>query len=109
MRLRPLIALPLLLPALAQCGGSILPPYQTVPATLTKAQQQSITAGGAVPTQIGICYDALTTNADQVRSLAAQGCGPDTVPRPIDRDFSLTNCPIFQPARATFACMAKTP
>jgi len=105
---RPLVILALLLLALTQCG--ILPPYATVPKTLSKAQLEAIkSSDGTVPSQIGVCYDALTTTAEQVRSIAEQTCDPGTVPRAIDRDYSLGNCPLLQPGRVTFACLAKTP
>jgi hypothetical protein len=107
MRLSRSLA-PLLLPlALLQCG--MLAPYATVPATLNKAQQPTPAPGETLPTHIGVCYNAFTTTAAEVRSIAAQNCDPGSVPRAIERDLSLTNCPIFIPARATFACMAKVP
>lgn len=103
---------PLLLPLmLAQCGGGggVLPPFETVPIALSKAQQQAASAAGKPPTRIGICYNTFTTTAAQVRSLAEQACEPGTLPRPVERDFELSNCPLLQPARATFACVAKAP
>jgi len=99
MTSRQLLAL-LLLPALARCGET-LPPYQTVAAPLTPAQREpSITQ----PTLVGVCYNALTTTAEAVLSIAREGCPAGTVPQPEGRDYSLIFCPLFQPARATFAC-----
>ncbi|MGO8921114.1 MAG: hypothetical protein ACLQJR_34950 [Stellaceae bacterium] len=107
MRLSRSLA-PLLLPlALAQCG--ILAPYQTVPATLTKSQRAPVPAGGTAPTLIGVCYNTFTATAEQVRAIAEQACEPGTVPHAFERDFKLINCPLLQPARVTFACMAKAP
>jgi len=83
----------------------MLPPYETVPLAATKAEQQAVSAAGTPPTRIGICYNALTTTAEQVRAVAAQSCEPGTVPHPVQRDVSLSNCPLLQPARATFACI----
>lgn len=107
MRLARSLA-PLLLPlALLQCG--MLAPYATVPMTFNKAQQPTPAPGETVPTHIGVCYNAFTTTADEVRVIAAQNCDPGTVPHAVERDLSLTNCPILIPARATFACVAKAP
>jgi len=104
--LRPLLTLVLL--ALTCCSG-VLPPYETIPAPLSKVQLDSVSKAGAPPALIGVCYDSLTTTAEQVRTIAAQSCDPATMPLPVERDFSLMNCPLFQPARATFACVAKKP
>lgn|SRR5512136_383547 len=88
----------LLLASLASCSGW-LPPYETVPA---KAHRGATNTG----TRIGVCYNTLTTTAEQVRVIAMQSCDPGSVPHPVERDLSLDNCPLFQPARATFVCTA---
>jgi hypothetical protein len=107
--MRRLLAPPLLLLALVRCSGD-LPPFETVPASLDKKQQQAIAiAGGTIPTTIGVCYNTFTTTPAQVRAIAAQACGTGTVPHAIERDFQLVNCPVLEPARATFACLPKTP
>lgn len=108
MRLSRSLAALLLPLALARCSG-MLPPYETVPLAATKPEQQAATTAGTPPTRIGVCYNALTTTAAQVRAVAAQSCGPGTVPLAVERDLSLMNCPLLQPARATFACVAKAP
>ena len=90
----------LLLLGLTRCGGA-LAPYETVPPPLTKAQQS---ADGAQPTRVAVCYNAWTTTAAEVRALAARSCDPGTAPKPVARDLTLGNCPVLQPARATFAC-----
>ncbi len=108
MRCRRLLAPPLLLLALAHCKGD-LSPYETTPVSLNKAQTKSISTGDATPTTFGVCYNALTTTAAEVRAIAAQGCGAGTLPHAIERDFQLNSCPLLQPARATFACLPKTP
>lgn len=82
---------------LAACSGT-LPPFETVPPALHKGDDAQVT-------RVSVCYNALTTTAEQVRAIASQSCGPDTTPRPVERDFSLRNCPLLQPARATFACV----
>lgn len=86
----------------------MVPPYETVPLPASKPEQQADTiAGTTPPTRIGICYNAFTTTADQVRAIAVQSCEAGTVPRPVQRDLSLSNCPLLQPARATFACIPR--
>jgi hypothetical protein len=90
----------LLLLGLAQCEGD-LPPYETVPPALTSAQQK---AAGTQPTRVAVCYNAMTTTAADVRALAARSCEAGTAPKPVARDLTLNNCPMLQPARATFAC-----
>lgn len=105
MRLSRSLAALLLPLALARCSG-MLPPYETVPVALTKADQQATATTDTPPTRIGICYNALTTTAEQVRAVAVQSCEPGTVPRAEQRDLSLGNCPLLQPARATFVCTA---
>jgi hypothetical protein len=98
MMSRPLAAL-VLLAALAGCEGDRLPPFETVPPPLTKAQQKA-----TQPTRVAVCYNSLTTSATAVLAIAAQSCDAGTVPKPVGRDFNLNNCPLFEPARATFAC-----
>jgi hypothetical protein len=83
----------LLLLVLTQCGGDLLPPYETVPPPVR-------TQG----THVAVCYNALTTSAAAVRAVAAASCGADMVPHPVGHDLSLSNCPLLLPARATFAC-----
>jgi hypothetical protein len=90
----------LLLLGLTQCEDT-LPPYETVPPALSKAQQK---AGGTPPTRVAVCYNAWTTTAAQVRALAARSCATGTAPKAMARDFTLNSCPMLQPARATFAC-----
>jgi hypothetical protein len=90
----------LLLLGLAQCDGA-LPPYETVPPALSSAQQK---AGGTQPTRVAVCYNALTTTAAEVRALAARSCDAGTAPKPVAHDLTLNNCPMLQPARATFVC-----
>jgi hypothetical protein len=108
MRYRRLLAPPLLLLALAQCRGD-LSPFETTPVTLDKAQVKAISIGDAAPTTIGVCYNSFAATAAEVRAIAATACGADTVPRPVERDFQLSTCPLLQPARATFVCLPKTP
>jgi hypothetical protein len=90
----------LLLLGITQCEGT-LPPYETIPPALTSAQQK---AGGAQPSRVAVCYNAMTTTAAEVRAVAARSCEAGTEPKPLARDLSLNYCPILQPARATFTC-----
>jgi hypothetical protein len=108
MRARHFLITLLLLPALAACRDT-LSPYETTPVTLEKAQVDAISTGATPPDTIGICYNSLFDTVAQVRAVAEKACGPDTVPQAIERDFRLSHCPILQPARATFACLSKTP
>lgn len=94
-------ALPLLvLLGFTQCEGT-LPPYETVPPALSKAQQKT---AGTKPVRVAVCYNAWTTTAAEVRALAARSCASGTAPKPVARDLTLNNCPVLEPARATFAC-----
>ena len=100
MRLaRPAAALLLL--ALAACGDT-LPPYETPPPPLTRAEA---TSADASVLRVAVCYNAWTTTAARVRAVAAVSCGAGTVPHPLARDLSLNTCPLLLPARVTFACV----
>jgi hypothetical protein len=92
-------ALPLLLViGLARCG-EWLPPFETVPLPASPGD-----SSGAM--RVGVCYNFLTTTADEVRGIAAASCGPSTTPQPTERDVSLNYCPLLTPTRATFTCAA---
>jgi hypothetical protein len=88
------IAVAALLTGLVQCG--VLPPFETVTPP-AKGEAADFT-------RVSVCYNSLTTTADQVRAIAADSCGAETTPRPLERDLTLTNCPLLEPLRATFAC-----
>jgi hypothetical protein len=93
----------LLLLALTQCSD-FLPPYETAPPPLTLPEQRAAAASGG-DNRVAVCYNALTTSAARVLALASASCGAGMVPRALGRDFQLSNCPLLQPARATFACV----
>lgn len=82
--------------ALAQC--SVLPPYETSPAAPAKGRPDP-------SSRVAVCYNSLTTNAAAVRAIAANACDPGTTPKPVDHDMSMSNCPLFEPLRATFSCI----
>ena len=90
----------LLLPGLAQCG--VLPPFETQQPPLTKAETD---VPGGPPPRVSVCYNALTASAAQVLAVATAGCDPGTTPHAQERDYNLMNCPLLQPARATFVCL----
>ena len=93
------VVLAALLAGLAQCGrpASVLPPFETVAPTAKNAP------GNAAP-RVSVCYNSLTTTAEQVRAIAAESCGAETKPRPLERDLTLAHCPVLEPLRATFTC-----
>jgi hypothetical protein len=98
-RFRPAI---LLLVTLASCEGGVLPPYETIPPPLSRAEKKE-TGDKPLP-RVAVCYNRFTTSAEAVLALAKASCDPGTTPKPVRRDFSLNNCPILEPARATFVC-----
>ena len=93
------VVLAALLAGLAQCGrpASVLPPFETVTPTVKNA------AANVAP-RVSVCYNSFTTTAEQVRAIAADSCGAETMPRPLERDLTLAHCPILEPLRATFTC-----
>jgi hypothetical protein len=86
--------------ALARCG--VLPPFETLPPTLTKAEEQ---IPGGPPQRVAVCYNALTTTAAKVRAIAEAECAAGTSPRAAGRDLALSYCPLLQPERVTFLCL----
>jgi hypothetical protein len=93
------IVLAALVAGLAQCGrpASVLPPFETV-APVVKNEPANASL------RVSVCYNSFTTTADQVRAIAADSCGAETTPRPLERDLTLAHCPVLEPLRATFAC-----
>ncbi len=81
---------------LTGCGW--LPPFETVPPPAPAGQSEA--------NRVAVCYNWLTTTKEQVRGVAAQSCGPGMTAERVDRDVTLNFCPVFTPARATFACRA---
>jgi hypothetical protein len=89
----------LMLLGLAGCG-EWLPPFETVPLP-APAEDKS----GAI--RVGVCYNFLTTTAEEVQGVAAASCGPTATAQPLERDISLNYCPVLTPTRATFTCAAR--
>ena len=98
---RALFAIALLV-TLAACGSGILPPFETIPPPLSKAEKKA--AGDKPLPRVAVCYNMFSTSAQAVLALAKESCDPGTTPKPVQRDLTLNNCPILQPARATFIC-----
>jgi len=91
-------ALALLLPLLLAGCSSPLPPYETLPPA-NPAQDDSL--------RIALCYNGLTTSDEQLRSVAAESCGPGMQPQPAGHELiNLNHCPLLMPGRATFTCTA---
>jgi hypothetical protein len=80
--------------SLARCNGW-LPPFETVPPQAS---------GESEAMSVAVCYNALTASPEQLLAIAAASCGPGPAPQPAGRDITLSYCPLFTPARATFAC-----
>ncbi|HUH83363.1 MAG TPA: hypothetical protein VLX85_02070 [Stellaceae bacterium] len=98
-RFVPLFAL---LVTLAACGTAVLPPYETIPPPVSRAERKD--SGETPPPRVALCYNTFTTSAHALLALAKESCDPGTTPKPLERDFDLNNCPILEPTRATFAC-----
>ena len=96
MRLFRHAALITLVPALLSCSGS-LPPFETVPPAPRAGED-------ANATRVAVCYNTLTTSAEDVLAIASRSCGVGAKPRAVEHDYSLDNCPLLQPGRATFVC-----
>ena len=96
MRLIRLVLLGPALLSLAQCSGW-LPPFETVPPPASADSEA---------TRVAVCYNALTASPEQLLGVATASCGAGATPRPVGRDLTLSYCPLFTPARATFACAA---
>lgn len=99
---RQAAAAALMLAASGMLGGcSTLAPYETVP-----LPPKPKATDAAIP-RVGICYDFLASSAAKVAAAGQDACGPGTAAKRIDTDYSLMNCPLLLPGRATFACTPK--
>jgi len=91
-------ALGLLLLTASLCGCGALDPYPTVP----RATQPGQPAGA----RVAVCYNTMKSTLAQLQSEAQHECAANTVAEPVDTDWSMQNCPLLLPARATFVCTA---
>ena len=89
----------LLLLAVAIAGCSGFTPCPVPP--------RGLEAGEKNPgTRVAICYNGLKTTPEDVQKLGLEECrnnGGTTV-APLGTDYSIDNCPLMTPARATFLC-----
>jgi hypothetical protein len=85
---------------LAAGGCSALTPFATSPLPVPKG----VTEPGP---RVAICYNGMKTSQEQVQLLAEAECDSGSVAEPVDTDYRLDNCPLVEPARATFVCKPK--
>ena len=99
MKIPRTIAAPLVV-GIALAGCSALQPYPTYPAAALPGETDT-------GPRVAICYDALVSTLDEVRTAAQRECAPDTEVSSVGTDWYMTYCPILLPARATFVCAPK--
>lgn len=92
-------ALLLLAAAAGLAGCSAMDPFPTY------ADPAPAGAAEAGP-RVAICYDSLASSLDEVRAAAQRECPAGTGARPLATDWTMQNCPVLLPARATFVCAA---
>lgn len=82
---------------LAGCGP-VLPPSGAYPEPPAKGEKDPLE-------RVAVCYNTLTTTAEEVLAIAEGDCPRDTKPEFVDLDYGLDYCPVLTPARATFHCI----
>ncbi len=82
---------------LAGCSG--LDPYPTEPRPPVRG------AGADIP-RIGICYNALFSDPEEVRAAASESCARFGMAELVEQDMRLA-CPLLTPTRATFQCVPR--
>ena len=82
-------------------AGAPAPGMPTGPRAALKGQ------GESVP-RVGVCYNAMFTNPDEVRAVAEEACTGIGKPQLVEQDMRLA-CPVLTPVRATFACVQPEP
>ncbi len=80
--------------ALAGCA-----PFATVP--------QAAGKGEPAGPRVAICYNPLTSASPEVEKSAQLQCPAKRAATRVATDWRLNFCPLFLPARATFACAAE--
>lgn len=79
---------------------SLRPSPTTSPGALEKALQDSLAA------PISVCYSKATTTPEEIIKAATKSCaGPDARLVLYGQDGLPNDCPLLQPARATFLCV----
>jgi hypothetical protein len=76
--------------------GSFVAPFEGIP----HAPPAGVTEAGP---RVAVCYNAMFTTAQDVRRVAEEACGPDTIPQPAGQEMRLM-CPLMTPVRANFIC-----
>ena len=92
------VAMIILFLALSACGLDSLAPSEAVPAAAPKRDARQ---------HVAFCYTSETTTPRQLQDLARAACGAGFAPRFVASEYSLSACPLLQPARVTFACERK--
>jgi len=90
---RLLLSLCALLPSAC---GSLVEPFEGIPRQPTPG---TIEAG----LRVAVCYNAMFSKPQDVRRIALEACGPNTIPQPARQDIRLS-CPLLTPVRAIFVC-----
>jgi len=84
----------------ALTGCSALQPYPTYPADALPGETDT-------GPRVAICYDALVSTLDEVKTAARQECAANTEAASVRTDWQMQYCPLLLPARATFVCAPK--
>lgn len=90
----------LLAAAFGLAGCSAFDPYPTYPQQATASEKDA-------RARVAICYDAIVSSGAEVQKAAQGECAPNTHAIRVETDWKLDFCPLFLPARATFACDPK--
>lgn len=96
-----LIPLALLVLQLAACGAT--EPY-VYKANEFDRDRPSFNRSPADPSEVGICYNGMTTTPEKIRALAEEHCQAYGK-RARLADEVLASCPLLTPAGAMFRCV----
>lgn len=95
------IPLALLLLPLAACGAT--EPY-VYKADEFNRNRPSFNRPPVDPSEVGVCYNGMTTRPESVRALAEEHCQAYDKRAQL-ADEILTSCPLLTPAGAVFRCV----